>query len=524
MARERVEVLDAIPNRAASHLLKTQRWSKWRQTEEPNHLVHRVVEPRDEVPLVLNRQARMASEPLPFRDAVALDEGEELFDAPRLEHERRDDLVVAVVAREVPALRAEGRLQRHERREEILALEVDDAQVRPCREVVARGRSGLLARVTEEELEPDRIDPVAPTVDSRQVLCAVDTVAVRLVRRSRLHRARLGVEREQLSVHARPGMLLERIDEQRRPRASVPDHDERNHRRIILGAMAAGYQDRDRHLIDYEMVELPGVAPHVGGGRFRGPRVVGSEYIACLGGAQVFGRYCKTPFPVLLGRRLGIETMNLGWGGAGPTFYTSSAPLLDYVNRARLAVVLVMSARAQSSSAFVQTHHNLRGIRQLDGKVMTAPEFFQELVENEPERVPAIVEETKRTFVDEMTRLLGSIRVPKILFWFSVRQPRFTGEVALPLTRLWGEFPQLVDDGMVERLRARADEYVECVTSRGLPHAIVDRAGLAAVAAHKVGIAHAEPEPSAMNVYYPSPEMHEDAASALEGACRRWLR
>jgi hypothetical protein len=288
--------------------------------------------------------------------------------------------------------------------------------------------------------------------------------------------------------------------------------------------MAAGYQERDAHVVDYQLYELPGVAPHVGGGRFCGPPVVGDDYVACLGGAQVFGRYCARPFPMLLADVLGIESMNLGWGGAGPTFYTASSALMGYVNRARLAIVVVMSARAQSSSAFVQTHHNQRGVRQSDGKVMTATEFFEELVVSAPERVPAIVAETKQTFVREMTRLLDNIQVPKILFWFSVRGPRYTSEVALPLERLWGEFPQLVDDAMVERLRPHADDYVECVTSRGLPHRLVDRSGRPTAVAQLVSIARPEPAPSEVNSYYPSPEMHEDAAAALAPVCRRWLR
>ena len=64
----------------------------------------------------------------------------------------------------------------------------------------------------------------------------------------------------------------------------------------------------------------------------------------------------------------------------------------------------------------------------------------------------------------------------------------------------------LVNRAMVEQIRGHADVYVQCVSSRGSPHPIVDSNGN-----------------PALNRYYPAPEMHEDAARLLLPACRELL-
>lgn len=283
------------------------------------------------------------------------------------------------------------------------------------------------------------------------------------------------------------------------------------------------YQERDAHIVDYQLYELPGVRPYPGDGMFRGPRVASDRYIACIGAAQVFGCFCPRPFPALLAERLGVETMNLGHGGAAPTFHRSNARLLRYINDARLVIVQVMSGRSQSSSAFRVTHHGMEGVRTRDGLRMTAQEFFEDLVEHSPERVAAVVQETKANYVRDMIALLDAIRPPTILFWFSQREPRYRPELALPIWRLLGAFPHLVDEPMLAALRARADEYVECVSRRGLPQKLYDRHGQPTTVRHSYNLVHAAPTVSDVNSYYPSPEMHADAADALEAACRRLL-
>src|SRR5437016_3173502 len=110
-----------------------------------------------------------------------------------------------------------------------------------------------------------------------------------------------------------------------------------------------GYQERDSHILDYDLYELPGVRPYPGNGRFRGPRLASDRYIACVGAAQTFGCFCAEPFPFLLRQRLGMDALNLGYGGASPSFHASSPAIMDYINRARVVIVQILSGRSQSN-------------------------------------------------------------------------------------------------------------------------------------------------------------------------------
>jgi hypothetical protein len=281
--------------------------------------------------------------------------------------------------------------------------------------------------------------------------------------------------------------------------------------------MSLGYQRSDAHIIDYELYQLPGLRPH-----FRGPAIKTDEYVACVGAAQTFGRFVPTPFPRLLSSALGIDALNLGCGGAGPTFHISNPKLMEYINRARMVIVQVLAGRSQSNSLFRVVRHGMRGINVADGREMSADEFYTWLIGQDAQLARKIVAETRENYVLAMTQLLDAIKPPKILFWFSVRSPEYQEHLELPVRRLLGDFPQLLNRAMVEQLRNRADIYVECVSSRGLPQPIFDRSG------NPTSFKGFSPSPSQVimkteNWYYPSPEMHEDAAALLIPACHELL-
>jgi hypothetical protein len=280
-----------------------------------------------------------------------------------------------------------------------------------------------------------------------------------------------------------------------------------------------GYQERDKHIVDYEMYTLPGIVPYPGGGIFRGPGITGGSYIACIGAAQTFGCLCKTPFPAILTERLGIESLNLGYGGAGPTYHNSNAALLNYINAARLVIVQMLSARSQSNSRFRTTHHAMEGVRIADNVSMTAEDFFSDLILRCSSDIPTLVAETKRNFTRDMIKLLNDIRPPKILFWFSVRKPEYVEEITLPIWKFWGAFPQFVDREMVERLIPHSDEYVECVSNAGLPQQLIDMNGNPTTISHSYSLTNKVVYSDTHNNYYPSAEMHEEAANKLVPAC-----
>lgn len=284
-----------------------------------------------------------------------------------------------------------------------------------------------------------------------------------------------------------------------------------------------GYQDRDKHIVDYSMYEIPGVAPYPGGGKFRGPPVTGANYIACVGAAQTFGCLSEQPFPAILADRLGIEVLNLGYGGAGPTFHNSNRVLLDCINNAKVAVLQVLAGRSQSNSMFRTTHHAMEGVRSSDGPHMTAEDFFSDLILNQPSVIPHLIAETRRNYVADMIRLLRDIRPPKILFWFSVRTPEYKEQVTLPIWRFWGEFPQFVNRKCIDKLLPFCDDYVECVTRKGLPQKLFDKDGQPTSISHCYSISNPTVHRDTQNNYYPSPEMHEIAAQSLLPSCKALL-
>jgi hypothetical protein len=274
-----------------------------------------------------------------------------------------------------------------------------------------------------------------------------------------------------------------------------------------------GYQKRDYEVIDYEMFVLPGTR-----WQLRGPApktLAVGEYFTCVGAAQTFGCLTEQPFPALLADRLDQPALNLGQAGAGPRFFVRHEGALNYINQGRFAVVQVMSARSEDNSRF-----DSGGLEQLtrrsDGERIAAEAGYKELLANEsPDTVAAIVEETRTNWVRNYSVLLGAIHVPTILFWFSQR-PADYDESYTDVHGLFERFPQLVNQDMVDQVRDLSDDYVECISARGFPQHLISRFTGASISVDFAG--HWDE----YDRYYPSPQMHEDAADALLEACRRY--
>ena len=155
----------------------------------------------------------------------------------------------------------------------------------------------------------------------------------------------------------------------------------------------------------------------------------------------------------------------------------------------------------------------------VEGREQRAEEFYTWLIGQGVDVARKIVAETRENYVDEMTRLLHAIEPPKILLWFSVRSPDYEDRWELPLWRMWREFPHLVNREMVNRLRAHSNRYVECISRRGLPQPLFDRSGQP-TSFQSYSLPGGPQIRKTENNYYPSPEMHEDAAALLMPACR----
>lgn len=287
--------------------------------------------------------------------------------------------------------------------------------------------------------------------------------------------------------------------------------------------MAAEYQEPDRRVVDYEafcldpeIVDPSRDCPL----RIRGPRPARLEpggYFVCLGAAQTFGRFCARPFPILLQERLGLPVLNISHGGAGPSFFAQHPqPLLRCLNGARFVVLQVMSGRSESNSLFESKgvgHYR----RRADGVELGADEAFDDLLRTQPRAVVSrVVQETQDNWLASYRRILAGLTVPSILFWFSSRRPAYR-KTYDSVGGLFGEYPQLIDAESLRLLGRECDDLVSCVSRRGLPQRLLDRETGEAITVQDSWTA----APWELNWYYPSPEMHQDAADALEARCRR---
>lgn len=274
---------------------------------------------------------------------------------------------------------------------------------------------------------------------------------------------------------------------------------------ILETEIVGPYQGTDRRIIDYRQVKLAGHA-------FRGPlpaAMYGMPKITFLGAAQTFGRFVRVPFPDIVGSFFSLGVLNLGHAGASARFYLNKPGLLEYASKSAVTVVQVMSARSAENSEFACPDGRNTLVRRGDGRrMMGAPAYTWLLNEKGPERALEVVRETQARWVQETIELAQRIRTRKVLFWFSVRPTAFHPKPD-SLKSLMGKFPHFVSREMIEEVAPYFDDFVECTSARGLPQALKDRFTGDPV---EVSFAGAR---KFQNTYYPSPEMHLDAANAL---------
>lgn len=298
------------------------------------------------------------------------------------------------------------------------------------------------------------------------------------------------------------------------------------------GIHRPGYQDRDIEIVDYEMYELEKTDLY-----FRGPRhqnLTSQKYFVCIGAAQTFGCFCDNPYPALLQYELKLPSLNLGYGGAGPSFFLKS-DLIQHINQSRFAIVQVMSGRSESNSLF-----DSGGLEYLtkraDGSKIGASAAYRELMEGYyfwkkapfakefarrivkrcyRQKTKRVVEETRQNWIQSYSELLSKIEVPKLLIWFSKRSPEYQDKYG-DLSEIFNEFPQLVNSEMIEEIKPLCDDYVECISSKGSPQPLVSRySGQPTTVDPASDRKDLGGQIWTQNLYYPSPEMHEDAAKEV---------
>ena len=284
------------------------------------------------------------------------------------------------------------------------------------------------------------------------------------------------------------------------------------------------YTLRDHEIVDYDFYALPTVP----GIYFRGPAFDPDDtgdFFTCVGAAQTLGIYVERPYPTLLSERLGIPVLNLALGAVGPGFYLAHPELIDQINKGRFLILQVMSARNEASSRFEPTAVIEMLKDRTTGDVMHSGAAWAVVKAESEDSAQQYVDEVLKTWVANYVALLERIKVPVILFWYSQRaSDAVQHTVAADLDWTMGVFPQFVDNASLTQIRQLVDGFAECASTRNTGHPLVSRfTGEPVVADYSVfgrGMEHQE----TTNPYYPSPEMHEDAAAELHTAIQSMAR
>ena len=269
-----------------------------------------------------------------------------------------------------------------------------------------------------------------------------------------------------------------------------------------------GYQRKDWDVVDYQLCKMDGI--HL---PLRGPITWDgtSKFIAFVGAAQTFGRYCAHPFPNLIGDKLNLSLINLGHAGAGPALFIRK-PCLNLLSSAQVVVVQVMSGRSVGTTLLDNPQANgLLRRRDLPNDPLSLwhVAWDKALRDYGSEFISYLVEETRATYVAQMRMLLRAIKAPKILLWFAKRKPEYVDDYSHFDGFFFG-FPHMVNDKVVAELRPFCDQFVEVVSRRGAPQKLVNRFD-----GSFYRVSSESEERQSLDNYYPSPEMHEDAAEAL---------
>jgi hypothetical protein len=288
-----------------------------------------------------------------------------------------------------------------------------------------------------------------------------------------------------------------------------------------------GYQKRDFDFFNYDLYTLTDPQtkkPFV----LRGPKSATLEpgrYFSSIGPAFTYGCYTHNPYTQMVAEELDFPGINLGVQGAGPSHYINpnNQLLLDIINRSKFVIVAVMSGRSVSNSLFEVSSESQEKLKLMGGKnYQPAHKLYEWLLEeNDQGYIKKIIAETRANFVQDYIKLFSKVKVPKILLWFSKREPDYQEKYDADVWQLLGKFPHLVNRQMIDAIKEHSDEYVECVTRVGTPQILFDRFS------GQPGIVKKDPEygysESGYNMYYALPEMHLDATNKLLKPCSKYI-
>ncbi|MEL6678155.1 MAG: DUF6473 family protein [Pseudomonadota bacterium] len=207
---------------------------------------------------------------------------------------------------------------------------------------------------------------------------------------------------------------------------------------------------------------------------FRGPEPdLSGRYVACIGGAETFGKFSPVTYPQLLDEELDVPCANWGTPGAGPGFFLKDPVLLEACSRAEVCVVSIMSAHSMSNrlfNVFIRRNERLRSVSEMMEALYPEVDFghfrfvgnmLNHLHDVSPERFNVVAIEMRNAWIARMRELLTDIEAPKVLLWFAQHHPEAAdGYTPAEARRV---LPGFVTRQMITEVAPLADVFVEYV-------------------------------------------------------------
>ncbi|MCV6825909.1 MULTISPECIES: DUF6473 family protein [Halocynthiibacter] len=199
---------------------------------------------------------------------------------------------------------------------------------------------------------------------------------------------------------------------------------------------------------------------------FRGPRrKMENAYIAAIGSTETYGKFVEEPFPNLVEKALGIETVNFGCVNAGPDVFLNEPVVLEACAKSRVTVVQAMGAQNMSNRFYAV--HPRRNDRFLKASALMKTIFrdvdftefhftrhmLQALKSLSNDRFALVEEELKAAWRARMQFLFEKIKGKTILLWVDNPNPDTHTDL--------GPDPLFIDRSMIEAVRPFCTEVVE---------------------------------------------------------------
>lgn len=215
-----------------------------------------------------------------------------------------------------------------------------------------------------------------------------------------------------------------------------------------------------------------------GGSRlmFRGPEAeIEAPYFAALGGSATFGKFVAQPWPVLLERVAGVQTVNLGCMHAGATAFADDPALLSICSGARLTIFQVTGAHCldnvyyglhpRRNDRFIDATPRLRSL--YPDVDFTEFHFVRHMLsalhEISPARFSNVVQALRREWIERMRDLLRRVQSPVLLLWMAARAPETPNAPLADLLRY--DDMLFVDRDMIEAIRGEAAGLVLAIAT-----------------------------------------------------------